>query len=149
MSDNPFDVSAIRGDMNSRADGEEACIAYCHSALEHFNATAKQVGTPIIEVEANSMAARAAGIGMGKWPMVAGKARYYRILINGGFADIVWTGGDGQGLTQTEDGQFYFEGDSADVRTVAAAVARLTGYDTDQARQVFEAALRGEALRYG
>jgi len=149
MSENPFDVSAIRGDMNQGQRGEEECVAFCRSALEHFNATAKQVGTPVIEVEADSMAARAAGIAMGKWPTVAGKARYYRILVNRRFGDIVWTGGDGRGLTQTEDGQFYFEGETVDAGAVAVSVAKLTAYDTDQARQVFESALRGEALSYG
>ncbi|HZJ07580.1 MAG TPA: hypothetical protein VFD59_19270 [Nocardioidaceae bacterium] len=148
MSDNPFDPAAIRGSMDASSHSNEECIAFCRSALEHFNSTAKQVGTPLVEVETSSMAARAAGIAMGSWPTAGGKATYYRILTNGSF-DHVWTAADGRGLTQTEDGQFYFEGSAAGVDGIAASVARLAGYDATQAKQIFEAALRGEALSYG
>jgi hypothetical protein len=148
MGNNPFDPSAIRGSTDANAQENEACVAFCQSALEHFSATAKQVGTPVVEVETASMAARAAGIAMGSWPTSGGKARYYRILTNSRF-DHVWTAADGRGLTQAENGQFYFEGEAASIEELAAAVARLTGYDSNQAREVFEAALRGEALSYG
>lgn len=148
MTGNPFESDAIRGGMEADQAKSEECIAYCRSALQHFNTTAKSVGTPVVEVESGSMAAQAAGIAMGSWPMVDGRARYYRILTNGTF-DHVWTAADGQGLTQTEDGHLHFEGRSAGVDDVAKAVARMAGFDSDQAKRVFEAALRGEALSFG
>lgn len=149
MSDSPFNFEEMQRAMESTGHGNSECVEYCRLALEGFNATAKQLHTPVVEVEISSLAVQAAGIAMGSWPVTDGKTRYYRLLVNRQFADIVWVGGDGQGLTQTESGQYYFEGSAATVHAIAAKVSAMCGHDSTQARAVFEAALRGEALSFG
>jgi hypothetical protein len=143
----PFDTEAIKASMGGTQSQVAECVNWCLSAMESFGRAAQDVGTPVVALEMDSFAARAAGIAKAPWPTssIDGKqvAQYYRILTNRGFE--VWPAADGYGLTQSVDGQLFLKGKTSSIPDAAGFVAKAAGYDLEQAKEVFHAALRGEA----
>lgn len=153
----PFDdLESIASDAAAKRDADrrrvQACESYCEAGLNGFIQAAAKVGTSFVQLEMDSVAAQSAGIALAAWPTtsVGGKtvARYYSILTHSEF-DFLWTAADGQGVTITLDGQTFSEGKACSVSYAAALIARLVGYDTEQAKELFTAALRNEPYSYG
>jgi hypothetical protein len=124
---------------------------WCLTALESFGRTARDLGTPVISLDLESTVARASGIAKAPWPTssVDGKqiAQYYRILQSSVFE--IWAAQDGYGLTQSLNGQFFLEAKSVTASEAAAFVSRVAGRDLNQAKELINAALRGEPYSVG
>lgn len=147
----PFDTENIKASMGDTQSRISECESWCVTALESFRRAAQDVGTPVVALDMNSMAAQAAGIAKAPWPTSNESgtqvAQYYRILTDSSLN--VWPAADGFGLTQSLDGQFFLKGRASSLTDAASFVARATGYELDQAKEVFNAALRGESLSVG
>lgn len=148
----PFDIESIKAGMSGEQSKIDECLTWCVAALRGFQSAATEVGTPVISLDMKSVAAQASGIAKASWPtsIVGGQqvAQYYRILTNSEFSHA-WPAADGQGLTFSTNGQLFLQGNSASVSDVAAYLVQLTRYDLEQLKEIFNAALRGEAYSVG
>jgi hypothetical protein len=147
----PFDTAAISAGMKDDEARKAEFVAWCLTALEGFIKAAGEVGTPVVGLEIGSLAFRAAGVGAAPWPrtQVDDKevAQYYRILTYNG-RDGAWPALDGYGLTQSLDGQIFLRSKVSNEIEAAAYLGKATGYDLDAVKELFNAALRGEALAF-
>jgi hypothetical protein len=149
----PFDTAAIRAGMQEDGTRKAEFLEWCVSALQGFAKAAQEVGTPVVSLEMDSLEAQASGVGLASWPtsLVDGQlvSQYYRIVRYDGPADWPWPTLDGRGLTQSLDGQLFANRTASNEDEVAAILGKITGYDPEKAKELFNAALRGESLAFG
>jgi hypothetical protein len=148
----PFDTAAISAGMKEDEARKTAFASWCVSALQGFAKAAVEVGTPVVSLEMDSFAARAAGVGKAPWPtsLVDDKqvAVYYRIVRYNG-RDGAWPALDGYGLTQSLDGQLFLRSNVSNENDASDFLGKATGYDLEKVKELFDAALRGESLAFG
>jgi hypothetical protein len=143
---NPFDVDGIRGELDSQSSDQQECVSWCLEGLGAFVAAAKQIPTPIQQLDLGSLAALAAGIAKAPWPTTnidgATVAQYYAILreprVEVGAAQ------DGFGLSVGIDGQFFLSSDHATVEQAADFLAEAASYDVENAKSILTNALKGQ-----
>ena len=146
----PFDTAAISAGMKDEETRKAEFTEWGISALQGFGKAAIEVGTPVVSLDMSSLEARASGVGLSSWPTskVDGKtvAQYIRIMRFSGPDGWPWPTLDGWGLTQSLDGQLYLRQKASNENDVVAFLGKVTGFDLERVKEVFNAALRGESL---
>jgi hypothetical protein len=123
---------------------QDQAIEFAERLLSTFVVTAGRMGLQPRSVDPTSKAAYATGIALAKWPRDSqGNLTYFPIVVDGGYADILWLGGESQGLSVTPRGEFFLSGDSVGARAAGAWLARVCGYATDAIESAVTVALSG------
>lgn len=148
--ENPFDISALQARQFQEASEQTECLSWCQRALTFFPQTALTLSTPLIQVPITLSVRYTATNMRPPWPEVrVGKqriAQYYRVLVR---SDIeYWVAADGGGISVAPDGQVFRAGRLSTVDEASLFIMGVVDWNLAQTQELFDAALRGEALAY-
>lgn len=145
-----FDIEGIRASQTDSQGGQRRAIEHAHELLNDYVATAGKLGLEPRSVDPNSRAAYATGIALAKWPRSTdGNLVYFPLVIDAGYADILWLGGESQGLSVTPSGQFFFKGAQTSAEQAASWLASVCGFDEEEITACLTNALKGSPSSFG
>lgn len=144
-----FDIEGIQAEQADGRAQQARAVQHARGLLTDYVATAGKLGLQPRTVDPASPAARGAGIALAKWPLSSGKLVYFPLVINAGYAQILWLGGESQGLSVTPSGQFFFAGKPTTVDEAAVWLARACGYNENSITACLTEALKGSPASFG
>ena len=143
-----FDIEGIQAEQADGRARQERAVQHARSLLTDYVSTAGKLELKPRIVDPASPAARGAGIALATWPMDGGKLVYFPLVINAGYAEILWLGGESQGLSVTPSGQFFFAGKPTSVDQAALWLASACSYDENSITDCLTQALKGSPASF-